>query len=244
MTIRVLVNGAHGKMGQLTVATLSREPGIQLVGEANHKDHLAEKINETKPNVVVDFTNADSVFDNTKTIIECGVHPVIGTSGMLQDQLKLLESLCAEKKLGGLVVPNFSLGAVLMMKYAEEIARYFPEVEILEMHHNAKLDSPSGTALRTADMIAKNRATSTQAPLTTRETIKGARGASHHNIPIHAIRLPGFIASQQVIFGGLGETLTLSHHSINRECFMPGVILACKKVVSLTKLVCGLENVL
>lgn len=244
MTIRVLVNGAKGKMGQAVVKAIADYPELSLVGEVSHNQDLATEIKKSNPNVVVDFTNADSVLKNIQTIITAGVHPVIGTSGLLGEQVKKLQQQCEQLKLGGIIAPNFSIGAVLMMKYAEETAKYFPHVEIIEMHHNGKLDSPSGTAIRTAELIAAGR-TNTVAPLkNTRETISGARGAHYQDIPIHAIRLPGLVAHQQVIFGGIGETLTLRHDSIDRQCFMPGVMLACKKVTTLKNLVYGLEYIL
>jgi 4-hydroxy-tetrahydrodipicolinate reductase len=204
---------------------------------------LKAAIKANHAQVVVDFTNADVVSDSLQAIIDAGVHPVIGTSGLLGDQIKTFQGLCAKHQLGGIIAPNFSLGAVLMMKHAQEIAKYFSHVEIIEMHHDGKLDSPSGTALRTAEMLAVNFKPDTSHKKT-RDTIAGSRGATHHQIPIHAIRLPGFVAHEQVIFGAKGETLTLKHDSIDRECFMPGVILACKKVLELKELIYGLENIL
>lgn len=243
MTIRILVNGALGKMGQCTVKTLLSQPNMFVAGETGAKDNLAAEIKQSKADVVVDFTNADVVLKNTETIIESGARPVIGTSGLKQDAIKKLAERCAQLKLGALIVPNFSLGAVLMMKYAQEIAKYFSQVEIIEMHHAGKLDSPSGTAVRTAEMLSTVRSIAPDEKKR-KETIPGARGATYQNIPIHAIRLPGLVAHQQIIFGGTGETLTLRHDSIDRECFMPGVVLACKKVMELDKLVVGLENIL
>lgn len=245
MAIRILVNGAQGKMGQMTVKALSNIPEITLVGTTDHNDDLLVEIKKAKADVVVDFTNAESVLHNTQSIIDAGAHPVIGTSGLLKEQVNKLQERCAQLKLGGIIAPNFSLGAVLMMKYSQEIAKYFPNVEIIEMHHDGKLDSPSGTAVRTAEMIAEARITQPNLPpKNTRETIPGARGANYHDIAIHAVRLPGLVAHQQIIFGGLGETLTIRHDSIDRQCFMPGIVLACKKVLDLEELVYGLENII
>ncbi|MDR3478947.1 MAG: 4-hydroxy-tetrahydrodipicolinate reductase [Gammaproteobacteria bacterium] len=242
MGIRVLVNGANGRMGQACIKAIMNEPGLVLVGETVREDDLAAAIKNSKAQVVVDFTNAEAVLKNVQIIIEAGAHPVIGTSGLLLDQVKQFQAQCDKLKLGGIIAPNFSLGVVLMMKYAQKMAKYFPHVEIIEMHHDGKLDSPSGTALRTAEMLAETRsATETKH---SRETIPGARGASHHQIPIHAIRLPGLVAHEQIIFGGTGETLTLRHDSIDRVSFMPGVCLACKKVMTLDTLVYGLEHIL
>jgi len=244
MSIRVLVNGAKGKMGQMAVKSLSNHADFILVGETTRSDDLAQAIKQSKAQVVVDLTNADSVFQNAETIIAAGAHPVIGTTGLLSDQIEKLQAACAKAQLGGVIAPNFSIGAMLMMKFAGEFAKFFPEVEIIEMHHAGKLDSPSGTAIRTAENIAKARSETSKPVKSTKETIPGARGAQYKNIPIHALRLPGLIAHQQVIFGGLGETLTIKHDTIDRECFMPGLLLACRKSLELKSLVYGLENLL
>ncbi len=242
MTIRVLINGANGRMGLASVAAINTDPELTLVGQLGRQDDLAMAIKKTNAQVVVDFTNAEAVLKNTQIIVDAGIHPVIGTSGLLSAQIKAFQQQCAELKLGGIIAPNFSLGAVLMMKHAQAIAKYFPHVEIIEMHHDGKLDSPSGTALRTAEMLAETRDQLT--PKLLRETIPGARGATHYGIPIHALRLPGLVAHEQIIFGGTGETLTIRHDSIDRISFMPGVCLACKKVMELDTLVYGLEHIL
>lgn len=244
MTLRVLVNGSHGKMGQLAVKTLTDHPDFSLVAAIGRNDDLAKEIKNSQAQIVIDLTNAEAVLKNIQIIIDAGVHPVIGTSGLVAAQVHELQERCAKLKLGGIIAPNFSLGAVLMMKHAQEIAQYFPDIEIIEMHHAGKLDSPSGTAVRTAEMLSAARK-NTPAQLTNaRETIAGSRGARYQDIPIHAIRLPGFVAHQQVLFGGTGETLTIRHDTINRDCFMPGLILACKKVMELKELVYGLECIL
>jgi 4-hydroxy-tetrahydrodipicolinate reductase len=244
MTTRIIVNGANGKMGKLAVQTLQEIPEFTLAGQLGHQDDLAKEIKKRQANVVVDLTNADSVFKNTQTIIEAGAHPIIGTSGLVNDQVHQLQEICAQKKLGGIIAPNFSIGAVLMMKYAQEFAKYFPEVEIIEMHHNGKLDSPSGTAIRTAELLSAARNKTASAPKKSREVIPGARGALYQQIPIHAVRLSGLVAHQQIIFGGSGETLTIRHDSIDRQCFMPGIVLACQKVTALKELIYGLEFIL
>jgi len=244
MSIRVLVNGANGRMGQLTVKTLSAHPDFSIVSTTHKTHNLAAEIQKSQAQVVIDFTQSKTVLQNTQIIIDAGAHPVIGTSGLVKDQILLLQKRCAQLKLGGIIAPNFSLSAVLMMKYAQKIAKYFPNIEIIEMHHAGKLDSPSGTALRTAEMLAEAR-TSLPPPITTHhETIPGARGANYQQIPIHSIRLPGLMAHEQVLFGGMGETLRISYDTIDRECYMPGVILACQKVLALDKLVYGLETIL
>jgi len=244
MSVRVLVNGASGKMGQCVVKTLLGDSRFLLVGQTGRNHDLAHEIKASQAEVVVDFTNADVVFNNTKTIIDAGAHPVIGASGLLKDQVSLLQKHCSELRRGGIIVPNFSLGALLMIKYAQEIVKYFPHVEIIEMHHDGKLDSPSGTAIRSAELIAAARTQAPHIPKNQRETIAGARGAQHQQIPIHAVRLPGLMAHQQIIFGGLGETLTLCHDSMDRQSFMPGVLLACEKVLTLDHLVYGLEQLI
>lgn len=244
MPIRLLVNGAFGCMGQIIVKAVTTQPDFVLVGQTGRGYDLAKSIKDSQAQVVIDFTHPDVVFANTLAIIETGAHPVIGTSGLKGDQIHTLQNRCADLKLGGLIVPNFSLGAVLMMKYAKEIVKHLPHVEIIEMHHNGKADSPSGTALRTAEMLAHGCNTVNQPPTPLHETVVGARGANHANIPIHAIRLPGLLAHQQIIFGNTGETLTLRHDTIDRECFMPGIFLACKKVMGLDRLIYGLGEIL
>lgn len=244
MPINILVNGAFGRMGQITVKAISEQADFVLVGQTGHEYDLKKSIKDSNAQVVVDFTHPDSVFANVNMIIESGAHPVIGTSGLTEEQIHTLQEKCAQLNLGGIIAPNFSLGAVLMMKYAKEMVKHFPHVEIIEMHHDNKADSPSGTALRTAAMLAQNNAALNQPPKPLRETIPGSRGANYRNIPIHAIRLPGFLAYEQIIFGSIGETLTLSHNSIDRQCFMPGICFACEKVVSLNRLIYGLEELL
>ncbi len=226
MAIRVLINGSDGRMGQQVVKSIINEHDLELVGSLGRGNNLAEEIKKTKAEVVIDFTRPDVVFKNTQTILEAGARPVIGTTGLLQSQIKQLEQECSKLQRGGIIAPNFSLGAVLMMKYAQEIAKYFPQVEIIEMHHDGKLDSPSGTAILSAELIA------------------AARGGMAKKVPIHSVRLKGLVAHQQIIFGGVGETLTIKHDSIDRECFMPGVMLACRKVMELDYLVYGLEHLM
>lgn len=244
MTIRILVNGANGKMGVMTVKTLEQHPDFTIVGTTSRNDDLAQAIKETHAKIVIDLTHADAVFKNTEIIIHADAHPIIGTSGLIKEQINQLQKQCREKKLGGIIAPNFSLGAVLMMKYSQHIAKYFPDVEIIEMHHDKKIDSPSGSALRTAEMIAKERTPPPPKKIQPLETIRGARGAIYQDIPIHAIRLPGLLAHQEVIFGRAGETLTIRHDTTDRECYMSGIIVSCQKVTALKELVYGLENLL
>lgn len=241
--IRILVNGANGRMGQEAVKAIEAAADLILVGKTGRHDDLSTQIKNSRAQVVVDFTNADAVFINSKSIIETGAHPVIGTSGLTAEQIQTLQTLCAFKQLGGIIAPNFSIGAILMMRFAAEAARYFANAEIVEMHHPGKLDAPSGTAIKTANMIAKSRH---ELPLIRgeKEILPGARGANSTDIRIHALRLPGVVADQEVIFGGIGETLSIRHHTQSRETFMTGVLLACRKVMELNTLIYGLENLL
>ena len=216
---KVLVNGAKGKMGSETVKAVSKESDLELVGKTDLGDDLAKAIAKSKASVVVDFTQPDSVMKNVKTILENKVHAVVGTTGLTQDNLAEIKKLCAENNVNCIVAPNFAIGAVLMMKFAQEAVKHMPQVEIIELHHDKKVDAPSGTALKTAELMGKK-------------------------VPIHSVRLPGLVAHQEVIFGGLGQTLKIRHDSISRESFMPGVMLAVRKAKKLKGLVYGLEKIL
>lgn len=240
--IKVLVNGAKGRMGSEAVKAVSAENDLQLVGETDIGDDLAQALRSLRPDVVIDFTIPEAGIKNTRTIIENGVHPVIGTSGFREADVAALKRFAEEKKVGGLIAPNFSIGAVLMMKFSQDAAKYLPHVEIIELHHDGKADSPSGTAVRTAEMIAEVRTRPQEKP--DRQILPGARGAALAGVHIHAVRLPGLVAHQRVMFGGKGESLTIQHDSLNRESFMPGVILACRRVPGLNELVYGLEHIL
>lgn len=243
MSIRVIVNGAQGKMGSLACNTLENHSEFTLVGQLSRNDNLEEAIKEAQADVVVDLTRADCVYENSLSIIQAGARPVIGSSGLIPSQIDELIKQCTAKNLGGIIAPNFSIGAVLMMIFAKKASEYFPEVEIIESHHQQKLDAPSGTALKTASMIASARK-ALKKELELKELIPGSRGGYCEQINIHSIRLPGILARQEVLFGSQGETLSITHNSIDRNCFMPGVILACQKVIHLTELVYGLEYIL
>jgi len=240
---RVIVNGSSGKMGVLACETMSNHPDFELVAALGRADKLHQAITDTNAQIVIDLTRANCVYENSLTIINSGAHAVIGTSGLLDEQIKTLQTLCAQKKLGGIIVPNFSISAVLMMQFAAMAARYLPEVEIVETHHQQKLDAPSGTAMKTAEMIAAARC-SQKNQLDLKELLPGARGALHHDVSIHSLRLPGVLARQHVIFGNKGETLTITHDSIDRASFMPGVVLACQGVLQIDSLYYGLEHLL
>lgn len=236
MTINVIVNGALGKMGQYCVAAIEADPELNLVAQGTRVTDLGSTIDQNHADVVVDFTHHDVAFDNTKTIIEHGAHPVIGSSGLTKDSVAELAKLASAKKLGGVVAPNFAIGAVLMMKLAEMAAPYFNDAEIIEMHHQYKTDAPSGTATRTAEMMFD--ANNALAPR------DNQHGDKQHGISIHSVRLPGIFTHQEVLFGASGETLRITHNCSERKAAMPGVVLACKKVMQLDTLVYGLEHLL
>ena len=230
-------------MGVMACDAIQAHPEFQLVAALGRGDSLAQVIADTNAQIVVELTRADCVYENSLAIINSGAHPVIGSTGLLEDHIQHLTHLCDEKRLGGIIAPNFSIAACLMMRFAAEAAVFFPEVEIIEAHHQQKLDAPSGTALKTAEMIAAaRRAKKNELPL--KELIPGARGASHHQINIHSLRLPGVMARQQVVFGNTGETLSIIHDSIDRASFMPGVILACQRVLEMKTLCYGLDQLL
>lgn len=240
---RVIVNGAYGKMGRLACVTLTEHPEFSLVASLGRADNLAEAIQAEQPDLVVDLTRAECVYTNALTVIDAGVHLVIGTSGLLDIQIDELRHRCELNHCGGIIVPNFSISAVLMMRFSAMAAAYLTNVEIIEAHHPQKADAPSGTAIKTAEMIANARACAPDTMLS-KELIPGALGANHRNIPIHSIRLPGVLAEQQVIFGHPGETLSLSHRTLDRASFMPGLVLACQRVCSFNTLYYGLETLL
>ena len=242
--IRVLVNGAKGRMGQEVVKAVTAAADLELVDQTDLGDDLTTRIKASQAQAVVDFTTAAVAFENTRKILEAGVHPVVGTSGLLAEQVAKLQQLAQDKGIGGLIAPNFAIGAVLLMKYAQDAAKYLPDVEVIELHHNRKADAPSGTAVKTAQLIAEARKEIPKALVEEKELFEGARGSEVHGVRVHSLRLPGLVAHQEVIFGGTGETLTIRHDSIHRESFMPGVCLACRKVIGTQQLFYGLEHLL
>jgi len=265
MSIRVAVAGAAGRMGQEVVRAIHGAEGMEVVAAIDRKRvgedigelvgigslgivvvaELSAALLDSKAEVVVDFTVPASAMGNIQASIEAGVSPVVGTTGLTPVDVKQVRAWVEAAGIGALIAPNFAIGAVLMMQFAAQAARYLPDVEIIEFHHENKLDSPSGTALMTAQKIAESRAGQpVPAPSNPVEKIPGARGAEWDKIPIHSVRLPGYVAHQEVIFGSLGQTLTLRHDSIDRRSFMPGVVLAVQKVRELNGLVVGLEGLL
>ena len=242
--IRVLVNGAKGRMGQEVVKAVTTAADLELVDQTDLGDDLIARIKASQSQAVVDFTTAAVAFENTRKILEAGVHPIVGTSGLLAGQVVELQQLAKDKDIGGLIAPNFAIGAVLLMKYVQDAAKYLPDVEVIELHHNRKADAPSGTAVKTAQLIADARQEIPKALVEEKELFEGARGSEVHGVRVHSLRLPGLVAHQEVIFGGTGETLTIRHDSIHRESFMPGVCLACRKVIGTQQLFYGLEHLL
>ncbi|WP_425060916.1 4-hydroxy-tetrahydrodipicolinate reductase [Sporomusa carbonis] len=262
--IRVIVCGAYGKMGREVLKAVYKDQHLSIVGAVDVNSDFADVgdiigagktgvivgndlqtvITETKPQVMVDFTNPEAVMDNIRVAIQNGVCPVVGTTGLSETDISKVRDLCTSTKVNAIISPNFSIGAILMMKLAQEAAKYLPHVEIIEMHHDQKLDAPSGTALRTAELIAKVRGEMHQGHPAEVEKLTGARGGDVSGIRLHSVRLPGYVAHQEVIFGGLGQTLTIRHDSISRESFMPGVVLACKKVLTVDGLIYGLEHIM
>lgn len=242
--IKVLVNGARGKMGSETVKAVLREGDLDLVGQTDMGDDLEKAIKESGAGVAVDFTHPSTVMESVKKILQNKAHAVVGTTGLSSSDLAEIENLCKKNRVNCLVAPNFAVGAVLMMKFAKEAAHFMPEVEIIELHHEKKADSPSGTAIKTAEMILADRESVKREPVKSIEKIKNARGGELGGIHIHSVRLQGLVAHQEVIFGGLGQTLKIRHDTISRESFMPGVIMAVRKVGNLKGLVYGLENLL
>jgi len=238
--VKVIVNGAKGRMGSEAVKAINNDTALELVAECDFGDDLSALIKSSGAQVVVDLTAASAGFSNTQIILNAGACPVIGTSGFQVEQVKQLQALADEKQLGGLIAPNFSIGAVLMMKFAAEAAKYLPDAEVIEAHSPQKEESPSGTGIRTAELISAAR-TKQPVECSDKELIEGARGAELNGVKLHSIRLPGVVAQQTVFFGGLSETLKIEHNSQHRESFMPGICLACKEVVKHKELVYGLE---
>ena len=240
---RVAVLGAQGRMGSQSVQALTRAEGIEVVAQIDVDDAI-DTLTDTGAEVALDFTQPGVALDHVRWCVEHGVHVVVGTSGF--DDAKIEQVRALDPATGVLVVPNFSIGAVLMMRFAAEAAPYFESVEVVEMHHPDKVDAPSGTATRTAEMIAASRAAAGSAPLpdATHTDPDGARGATVAGVPVHALRARGYVASQEVVLGGVGETFTIRHDSHDRESFMPGVVTAVRAVAGLRGVHVGLETVL
>ncbi|GLV99857.1 4-hydroxy-tetrahydrodipicolinate reductase [Streptomyces lavendulae] len=244
--LRVAVLGARGRIGSEAVKAVEAAEDMELVAALGRGDKL-EALAEAGAQVAVELTTPDSVMDNLDFLIGHGIHAVVGTTGWTEDRLAQLDAwLAASPGTGVLIAPNFSIGAVLTMKFAAQAARYFESVEVVELHHPKKVDAPSGTATRTAQLIAAARAEAGLGaqPDATATALDGARGADVDGVPVHAIRLRGLLAHQEVLLGGEGETLTIRHDSLHHSSFMPGILLGARRVTQTPGLTFGLENFL
>jgi len=240
--IRVGVIGYRGRMGMATCAAVETDPDLDLVARVGRGDEL-DGLVDAGAEVAVEFTTPTSAAGNVRFCIDHGINAVVGTSGISTEDVEDMAQRAGRAGVGVLLAPNFALGAVLMMTFAQKAARYYDAAEIIERHHDKKLDAPSGTALRTASMMNEERPAGWSVPGGT-ESVAGSRGGDRGGVHIHSLRLPGSVAHQEVIFGGAGETLTIRHDSLDRSSFMPGVILAIKRVATLEGMTVGLEHLL
>ncbi|MBB6452225.1 4-hydroxy-tetrahydrodipicolinate reductase [Salirhabdus euzebyi] len=263
-TVKIILAGPRGKMGSEALRLIEKTENFELVGCIDRKHNgmklkdlegfpaldaeiytnAEEAFQKVDADVLIDLTSPEVGYKHTRLALENGVRPVVGTTGFTKEQLVEIESLVEQKELGAVIAPNFAVGAVLMMQFSKWAAKYFPDVEIIEKHHDQKLDAPSGTAVKTSELIKEVREAKNQGHPDEKETIQGARGANDDGMRIHSIRLPGLIAHQEVIFGGTGQTLTIKHDTYHRQSFMSGVKLAVEQVQKLNVLVYGLENLL
>lgn len=269
--IPVVVNGATGKMGREVIKAVAQADDMVLVGAVdNNPQYIGQDVGvvagcgeleipvlnelqsvlvlatqEKVQGVMVDFTHPDSVYENVRSAIAYGVRPVVGTTGLSTEQIQDLADFAEKASTGTLIVPNFSIGVILLQQAAIQASKYFDHVEIIELHHNQKADAPSGTAIKTAQMLGEMGKTFNPAMVEETEHLAGARGSTaQENIRIHSVRLPGLIAHQEVLFGSPGQIYTLRHDTTDRSSFMPGVLLAIRKVTQLNSLVYGLEKIL
>ncbi|MBS2537730.1 4-hydroxy-tetrahydrodipicolinate reductase [Catenulispora sp. NF23] len=244
--VKVAVFGAAGRMGQAVCRAVLDAPGLDLVAQIDADDDPRRAV-EAGAQVAVDFTHPGVTVQNIEFCVRHGIDVVVGTSGFDEARQEQVRALLPGTDVRVLVAPNFSIGAVLMMRFAAGAAPYFESVEIVELHHPDKVDAPSGTATRTAELIAEARAKAGSAPMpdATKTGLDGARGATVESVPVHSVRLRGLIAHQEVLLGTVGETLTIRHDSLDRASFMPGVVLACKKIATLPAgLTVGLDALL
>jgi len=244
--MRVAVTGYLGRMGSEVVRAVTAEADMEVVAKIEVGDNLTTSLTESKAQVMVDFTIPETAYTNIMTALDCGVIPVVGTTGLTSAQLTELDTRSRELGIPVLVIPNFAIGAVLMMQMSAIAAKYLPDAEVIEYHHEKKVDAPSGTAMKTAQMIHESRtAAPSPMPAGAFEAVQGARGGmAFDSVPVHAVRLPGYVASQEVIFGAPGQRLSIRHDSIDRTSFMPGVVLAVRKSIGRTGLTYGLEHLL
>ncbi|NJO73329.1 MAG: 4-hydroxy-tetrahydrodipicolinate reductase [Leptolyngbyaceae cyanobacterium RM1_406_9] len=269
--IPVIVNGALGKMGRETVKAIAQSPDMVLLGAISRNPEyagqdvgevigcgelevpvmpdlqatLAFAAQEKQPGVMVDFTHPSVVYENIRSAIAYGIRPVVGTTGLSAEQLNELAEFADKSSMGCAIIPNFSIGMVLLQQAAMQASQYFDHVEIIELHHNQKADAPSGTAIQTAQLLSEFGKPYNPPSVKETEKMPGARGSvTEDGIRIHSIRLPGLIAHQEVIFGAPGQIYTLRHDTSDRACYMPGVLLSIRKVIQLKSLVYGLEKLL
>lgn len=259
--IKVLVSGALGRMGSEICRAVDGADDMELVGgvdimagedatcgkdAAKVYNKLEDAIADAQPEVMIDFTRPDAAEGNLRTALSRGVHCVLGTTGLSEEKLQTIYDEAAADGAHLFHAPNFTTGAVLMMLFAQQAAKYFPDAEVIELHHDGKKDAPSGTAIRTARMIAVNKGEASTAPgkETELEGFEGARGALVDGVPVHSVRTAGYVAHQEVIFGSMGQTLTIRHDSIDRASYMPGILMAVRAVGDLDGLVIGLENLM
>lgn len=262
--IRVVVSGAAGRMGRAAVRAISREPDMRLVGALGRQSGVGRDAGEVAgigvvgvaiggdltavlaapPDVFVEFAPGAAASTHARAALEAGARPVIGSTGLAAGDLEALKTLAAQRRLGAVVAPNFAIGAILMMEFARTAARFLPHVEVIELHHDRKRDAPSGTAVKTAHVIAEVRGEAPRPPVQEEEMVGGARGGVVGGVRVHSVRLPGLGAHQEVIFGGPGQTLRIRHDSLNEESFMPGLVMAIRRVRDLEGLAYGLEHLL
>ncbi|MDP4083860.1 MAG: 4-hydroxy-tetrahydrodipicolinate reductase [Bacillota bacterium] len=263
-TTKIIIAGPRGRMGSEAVKLVTQTEHFELTAVVDHKydglklsdlegfpkldipifTDLEKCLQTIEADVLIDLTTPEVGMAHTRTALKYNVRPVVGTTGFSKEDLDELESLCLDKDLGCIIAPNFAIGAVLMMKFSQMAAKYFSDIEIIEMHHDQKLDAPSGTAVKTAEMISAVRNSKKQGHPNEKETLTGARGAEYEGMHIHSVRLPGLVAHQQVLFGSDGQTLTIRHDSYHRGSFMSGVKLAVETVLMINTFVYGLENIL
>ncbi len=262
--MKIVIAGPRGNMGSEAVKLVDRTGHFTLTAVIDSKQtgqtvadieglpsldapvytDLDKCLSEVECDVLIDLTTPEYGKKHMEIAFNHGVRPVVGTTGFSNDDVEELSRVAEQKELGAIIAPNFAIGAVLMMKFASMAAKYFDDVEIIEQHHDRKLDAPSGTAVKTAKMISEVRDAKKQGHEDEREDLEGARGADYEGMRIHSVRLPGLVAHQEVLFGGEGQTLKIRHDSMNRASFMPGVQLAVETVLKIDQLVYGLENIM
>ncbi|MBI4298735.1 MAG: 4-hydroxy-tetrahydrodipicolinate reductase [Chloroflexi bacterium] len=260
-TVKVVVHGAFGKVGSEVLKALCAEPGMEPVGAVEIRatedylslpdgsglipisSDLSDILARCRPQVVVDFTNAEGAMAALRTATASKVNVVTGSTGLSESNIKEAEDLAQEHKVGVVIAPNFALGAVLLIQMARQLAPFFDYAEVYEMHHETKIDAPSGTSLAIARAIAEGKGGPLKAPKAERETLPGTRGGEYQGVVIHSTRMPGLMAHHEVVFGAQGQTLSLRHDTIGRECYMPGVMLAVRQVMKSKGLIFGLDSI-